>query len=145
MRFPILIIVCLIPTQALADGWTSISGKNKNGASVNWSYVYDPSVHHEYEVTPNQVSEDAHGTTLSAPITVLSNTSRPVTYKSQICTFEYDVHEFSCSKDGTSPLAGAVYIMTTDPGECGGTIYTLKKGTGKRDAPRRMYQPPWEC
>jgi len=136
LRMPALFLgLILLATPAFAEGWTSITGKNRQGDTVQW----------DFESDSGDVSKDAHGRTVLASVTVVNRQSKKVVYENQVCTFSEEWDVFSCAQDGTSPLAGAVYTITPDPRECGGYIHTLKKGTGRADAPRKMHRDQYEC
>jgi hypothetical protein len=125
----------LVATPAFAEGWTSITGKNRQGVLVQW----------DYEDDSGDAPKDARGRTVLASVTVVNRDSHNIVYEHQVCTFSTEWDVFSCAQDGTSPLAGAVYAVTADPRDCGGYIYTLKKGTGRVDAPRKMHRDQYEC
>lgn len=139
MRTAFLLFV-LLPQLAFAEGYSGANGTNKLGERI---YIGDD-------------GGDGVDT-----IYVFEKRTKSNKWKER-----YDLREecpsfflwgkqFSCLKNGKSPLAGSTYQVTTSKkwkpcgsvraGEFNGEVYVCIDGCNNPRAPKIFYVNPWEC
>jgi hypothetical protein len=126
----------LLPCLAFAEGYSGASGVNKRGEIIS-------------------IGDD--GGDLATTIYVFEkNAESPklkerYILKEECPSFFGNREQFSCRKDGKSPLAGTTYRVTTSEKyrPCGdefpGEVYVCIEGCNSPRAPEIFHVNPWEC
>lgn len=126
----------LLPCLAFAEGYSGAHGTNKLGEIVG-------------------IGDD--GGDLATTIYVYAKRAKVSKFKARYrlkeeCpSFFGGEKQFSCRKDGKSPLAGTTYQVTTSEKyrPCGeefaGEVYVCIAGCNNPHAPKLFYVSAWEC
>lgn len=150
MKKLIAAIAFLVVTHpCIAAGWSDLSGKNRNGDTVNvypaWDADYPPSRDYSIEENREFFYVDVYKGGKASEET-------PKTYKDQRCKFKEDKAgeriQFSCEKSGKSPLSGAKYkiVPNKNPDDCSYLAkYICIRGCDDTATPRTMTKSHWEC
>jgi len=148
-----LLLACIVAVfssgAAMAEGWSTLSGTNKNGALIfvepAWDSDHPPT--RDYSTPENRelywVTLYKGGSAGEVP---------PITYKDQPCRFKENNEgqriEFSCQKGSQSPLSGATYkiVPNKNPEDCSyESLYVCIRGCGGGNVPAQMVKSWWEC
>jgi hypothetical protein len=141
----VLLLTTTLSHQALAWCDNPVTGESKsfsvamyvaNGCNPNTKVPEGTEV---IDFTPKGKNGEANGATQTVP------------FDSE-CKRGKDGREFSCSKNGRTPLAGTTYVTTKDKkDECDETgkglveRLTCSKGCEGGRAPAHLEGSPWEC
>lgn len=141
------VALAIIVSPCLAEGWSDLSGKNRNGDTINVYPAWDADNSRDYSIEENR---ELFYVDVYKGGKASEGTSR--THKDQRCKFTEDKAgnriRFSCENSGKSPLSGATYriVPNSNPEDCSYQAeYHCISGCDSPTTPRIMTKSYWEC
>lgn len=159
----VLILAVLLPSIAFAAGYGGAEGKNSLGEIIR----IESDLGETISVQKNSEDFEQEETYVTRDECPSFFNEDPATVSSYLHTLK---EQFSCRKDGKSPLAGTTYKITTsedwkpcesfpedmgiqqdlEPGidygfDAPGEVYVCIAGCDNPRAPQIFYVSPWEC
>ena len=138
-RLPLLVALLLLGPAALAEGWSELSGATATGGRVEVS----PS--REWESSSRNYSLPENGNLYHVVVfeSLVKSYSQARIFKDQRCIFSWGGRSnnwtaFTCSKSGTSPLAGTAYKAVPIRSCEYKSVLVCVRGCGWPDVPKRL-------